>query len=65
MPSQCEPESPCIDNCQLDPGTNLCLGCYRSMDEISGWPRFSAAQKRMVLDRLAGRRESHPLNPTL
>jgi len=52
-----EIESPCVGVCRLDP-QQLCIGCQRSMDEISEWPYAAAARKREILKlaqlRLAG-----------
>src|SRR3546814_3108544 len=30
--------SPCIAVCQVDPASNLCIGCRRHVDEIREWP---------------------------
>lgn len=48
--------SPCTNVCQLDPRTGWCLGCRRTMDEISRWPVASDAERRAILDRLRSRR---------
>lgn len=48
--------SPCIAVCQVDPETDLCLGCRRHIDEIRDWPIMSAEEKRAVLAALPGRR---------
>lgn len=48
--------SPCISVCQLDPATNRCLGCLRSLEEIRDWPVMTGAEKRAVLARLERRR---------
>jgi len=50
--------SPCIAVCQVDPKTDLCLGCRRHIDEIRDWPIMTAEQKRAVLAALPGRRET-------
>lgn len=47
--------SPCIAVCQVDPRTNLCLGCRRHIDEIRNWPILTAEQKRAVLAEVAKR----------
>jgi predicted Fe-S protein YdhL (DUF1289 family) len=49
------PQSPCIQVCVLDEH-GYCQGCYRTIDEIAGWSRMSAAEQRAVLDCLAARR---------
>ena len=48
--------SPCIAVCQVDPASNLCLGCRRHVDEIRDWPIMTAEQKLAVLAALPGRR---------
>ena len=50
--------SPCIGVCQLDPRSGFCLGCLRSLDEISAWSRVSADEQRRVLNAVAERREA-------
>jgi predicted Fe-S protein YdhL (DUF1289 family) len=50
--------SPCISVCQLDPRTGLCLGCLRSLEEISSWSRISRNEQREVLAAVAARREA-------
>ncbi|MDP4836982.1 MAG: DUF1289 domain-containing protein [Burkholderiales bacterium] len=42
-------ESPCVDICQLNPASGVCLGCFRTMDEISVWVEMSDDDKREVL----------------
>jgi hypothetical protein len=47
--------SPCINFCRLDRDGVLCLGCFRSLDEIINWSALTPAQKRAVLDALPAR----------
>ena len=56
-----DPPSPCEKVCTLNPANNLCMGCFRSKDEIRGWPHYSAAEKHAVLKRLPPRRETRRL----
>ena len=51
-----EPESPCVKVCVVNPETRLCIGCRRSIDEISRWARMSADERRAVIAALPGRR---------
>lgn len=51
-----EVASPCVNVCQMDPKTGLCLGCLRTIDEIAGWMDYSIAEKLEVLERLDERR---------
>lgn len=48
--------SPCVSVCQLDPRTGLCLGCLRSLEEISAWSRISRPEQRQILVAVAARR---------
>lgn len=47
--------TPCISLCTLDPNTELCEGCGRSLDEISQWSRMTDEQRRAVISRLPER----------
>ena len=42
--------SPCVSICALD-GDNVCIGCFRSGQEISLWGRLTPEQQREVLVR--------------
>ena len=48
--------SPCTSVCIIDPVTGLCGGCFRTLEEISGWIDFSATEKRTVIAALDARR---------
>ena len=50
------PDSPCIDICAIDPKTRLCMGCYRSLDEIAAWPSLSRAERLAIMQGLEQRR---------
>ncbi|MDC8831758.1 DUF1289 domain-containing protein [Alteromonas gilva] len=42
--------SPCIGNCCLDPD-DICLGCQRHIDEITGWHHADVTERRAILLR--------------
>jgi predicted Fe-S protein YdhL (DUF1289 family) len=48
-----EVSSPCAEICDLDPTSQTCRGCHRTLPEIAAWPRCTAAEKRAVLRRIA------------
>ena len=48
--------SPCSSVCTVDPVSGLCVGCYRTLDEIAGWIGFSNETKRAVIAELPARR---------
>jgi len=41
-------ESPCIRNCCLDEN-DICLGCYRSLSEITGWGQAGSKRRHVIL----------------
>ena len=55
-PNSEEVASPCTNVCKMNPGSGLCEGCCRTLDEIAAWSGMSAEEKRDVLDRLPARR---------
>lgn len=52
-----EPASPCISVCALDEN-DICMGCYRSAQEITDWFVADAEKKRQMLALAAARREA-------
>jgi predicted Fe-S protein YdhL (DUF1289 family) len=40
--------SPCIRNCCLD-NHDICVGCFRTLDEIVSWQRLNTNEKKQVL----------------
>jgi hypothetical protein len=42
--------------CVVDPESNLCLGCQRTLMEIAGWARFSEVEREALMAELPGRR---------
>ncbi|HMT40630.1 MAG TPA: DUF1289 domain-containing protein [Sphingorhabdus sp.] len=47
--------SPCIKVCTIDPTGQWCLGCGRTLDEISGWLCADRAQRLEILVELPDR----------
>jgi predicted Fe-S protein YdhL (DUF1289 family) len=50
-----EIESPCVRVCVLHPEAGLCLGCYRSAEEIAAWSGLSPEGRRAIMAELAAR----------
>ena len=55
LPADGPVPSPCICVCTMDQATGLCIGCYRTLDEIASWSGMDDAAKRDVWLRLAER----------
>jgi predicted Fe-S protein YdhL (DUF1289 family) len=47
----------------IDPRTNLCLGCGRTLPEIARWPKMESAERQAVMAELAQRMEQAGLAP--
>jgi hypothetical protein len=50
-----EIDSPCVKICVIHPQARLCVGCKRSIDEISAWSQMTADQRRAIMAELPGR----------
>jgi predicted Fe-S protein YdhL (DUF1289 family) len=48
--------SPCIKVCQMDPARGVCIGCCRSLDEISRWGAMSEQEQLQAMQQLPERR---------
>jgi predicted Fe-S protein YdhL (DUF1289 family) len=48
-------ETPCVKTCVLDPGSGLCAGCGRSLDEIAAWGGLSEEERRRIMAELPER----------
>ncbi|MFN4153573.1 MAG: DUF1289 domain-containing protein [Paracoccaceae bacterium] len=50
-----EIESPCVKLCVVHPESRLCIGCLRSIDEITLWSRMSPQDRSAVIEALPAR----------
>ncbi|MGR3435376.1 MAG: DUF1289 domain-containing protein [Shimia sp.] len=50
-----EIESPCIKLCSIHREERICVGCLRSIDEITGWSRMTPEARRAVMADLPAR----------
>ena len=48
-------DSPCVKICVLDPVTDLCTGCGRTLDEIAAWSDLSDEEHRRIMAELPER----------
>lgn len=55
VPTPATTASPCVRSCCLD-DDDICLGCYRSLAEITGWNAMNETDKQACLARCAARR---------
>ena len=50
-----EVASPCVKLCVVHPEARLCVGCLRSIDEISRWSRMDHVERASVMADLPSR----------
>lgn len=50
-----EVESPCVKLCVIHPEARLCIGCLRSIEEITQWSRMTPEARRTILAELPER----------
>ena len=48
-------QSPCVRNCCLD-DDDICLGCFRSLEEIKQWTMVDHHQRQVILQNAGQRR---------
>ncbi|MGB3934552.1 MAG: DUF1289 domain-containing protein [Burkholderiales bacterium] len=55
-------DSPCIRVCVMDGDLRYCLGCWRTLDEITRWGTMSEAEQADLIAQLAARRAASASN---
>jgi predicted Fe-S protein YdhL (DUF1289 family) len=55
------PSSPCISVCRMSENTGLCEGCFRTIEEITGWGHRSGEEKRAVWRMITQRLQARTL----
>ena len=60
------PVSPCVRNCCLNE-QDVCVGCFRSLLEITSWSQVSDADKEAIIVKTQQRREEngHSKHPSI
>ena len=51
-----EIDSPCVKICVVHREARLCIGCYRSLDEIAQWSQMTDEHRDRVKSELAERK---------
>jgi predicted Fe-S protein YdhL (DUF1289 family) len=47
--------SPCVRECVIDAASGYCRGCWRTLDEISFWMRYTPEERKRVMQQLQER----------
>jgi uncharacterized protein len=53
-------KSPCINICTYSNG--VCIGCFRSVEEILNWTRYTEREKSKVIENTINRRKEFGQN---
>lgn len=56
--------SPCTNLCQIDAESGLCLGCFRTLDEIARWSRLDDTARDEILAAVTRRRQASGDTPS-
>lgn len=51
-----EVDSPCVKICQIHPAARICIGCYRTIEEIGRWSSLPAEERLAIMAELDGRK---------
>ena len=51
-------KSPCIDVCKIDYESSYCIGCNRTIEEITNWGSFNDSQKKKFLTKVKSKNTS-------
>lgn len=49
--------TPCVQVCIVDGASSLCLGCYRTLQEIGGWSGMSDDERAAIIADLPSRKD--------
>lgn len=50
-----EVQSPCVKLCVIHPGEHICVGCLRTIAEISEWSRLTHEARDAIMNDLPSR----------
>lgn len=48
--------SPCVKLCKIDKDSGYCKGCFRTLEEISGWISYNYQEKMIVYKKIKERK---------
>tara|TARA_B100002052_G_C15645178_1_gene490235 strand:+ start:381 stop:572 length:192 start_codon:yes stop_codon:yes gene_type:complete len=51
-------KSPCKNICSIDKETGLCLGCYRTINEIALWIKLDDIKKKKIIFQTINRKNT-------
>ena len=51
--------SPCKRVCVVDPRQSICVGCFRTLDELGRWTRMTREEHHAIKAELSGREAAY------
>jgi predicted Fe-S protein YdhL (DUF1289 family) len=51
-------KSPCVAVCKIDYESGYCIGCNRTIEEITNWSILSDQQKKKILTKVKSKNTS-------
>ena len=48
-------KSPCIEVCKFDSNTGLCVGCFRTVNEVREWNKMNDYRRHQIINDRARR----------
>jgi len=52
-------KTPCVKVCFVDPKSGICVGCFRTMEELGCWTRYSDAEREAIMEALPEREAAY------
>ena len=44
--------SPCIKVCKIAPGTDACVGCFRTLTDIRNWYKMTDTERLQIVEKV-------------
>jgi hypothetical protein len=54
--NEAEVMSPCVKQCKISSDSGLCVGCLRTIDEITVWSKADRSLKVAILEKIETRK---------
>lgn len=48
-------KTPCVQLCFVDATAQICVGCFRTMEELGRWTLYSDAEREAIMQALPAR----------
>jgi hypothetical protein len=52
-------KTPCVKVCFVDPTMQVCVGCFRTMEELGRWTRYSDDEREAIMQALPEREAAY------